>query len=185
MCRSNPLPYTLSSRPERSEVEGSAVCLSPGNFARRAPLNLYFQSARSAKIVAIQAAEKLGLASLSLRLTNPEVARCPTLCHADRSEPGFPVTQPSPTATSAAFVKESRMKFADATNTNRKSGEAMWRDLLFSHPLSAIEKSATLPLVIPSVAEGSAVRLSLSQLRRIPNPYSCDLRGPRALKIKI
>jgi hypothetical protein len=31
------------------------------------------------------------------------------------------------------------MKFADATNTNRKSGGAKWRDLLFFHPLTAIE----------------------------------------------
>jgi hypothetical protein len=29
----------------------------------------------------------------------------------------------SPTSTCAAFVKESRMKFADAANTNRKSGD--------------------------------------------------------------
>src|ERR1700733_15864787 len=42
-------------------------------------------------------------------------------CHPDRSEPGFPTTRHSPTATSAAFSKESRMKFAHATNLNRKS----------------------------------------------------------------
>jgi hypothetical protein len=35
------------------------------------------------------------------------------------------------TATGAAFSKESRMKFANATNTNRKSGVAEWRDLRF------------------------------------------------------
>src|ERR1700730_3179677 len=38
-------------------------------------------------------------------------------------------------ATCAAFVKESRMKFANATNTNRKSGVAEWRDLRFLFPV--------------------------------------------------
>jgi hypothetical protein len=32
----------------------------------------------------------------------------------------------------AAFVKESRMKIANATKLNRKSGVAQWRDLRFS-----------------------------------------------------
>jgi len=41
----------------------------------------------------------------------------------DRSEPGFPVTLHSPTPACAAFSKESRMKFANATKSNRKSGE--------------------------------------------------------------
>jgi len=45
-------------------------------------------------------------------------------CHPDRSAAGFPATQHSPTSTHAAFVKESRMKFGNATNINRKSGEA-------------------------------------------------------------
>jgi hypothetical protein len=36
--------------------------------------------------MALQAAEKVGLANLSVRLTNLEVARSPTLCHPDRSE---------------------------------------------------------------------------------------------------
>ena len=35
------------------------------------------------------------------------------------------------TATYAAFVKESRMEFASATNLHRKSGGAEWRDLRF------------------------------------------------------
>jgi hypothetical protein len=34
-------------------------------------------------------------------------------------------------ATCAAFVKESRMKIANATKLNRKSGVAQWRDLRF------------------------------------------------------
>ena len=33
------------------------------------------------------------------------------------------------TTTCAAFIKESRMKFTDATKSNRKSGVAQWRDL--------------------------------------------------------
>jgi hypothetical protein len=49
----------------------------------------------------------------------------------DRSEPGFPDTRHSPTATCAAFSEESRMKFDEATNLDRKSGEAQRRDLLF------------------------------------------------------
>ena len=34
----------------------------------------------------------------------------------------------------AAFRKESRMKFANATNLDRKSGVAEWRDLLCAFP---------------------------------------------------
>jgi hypothetical protein len=34
-------------------------------------------------------------------------------------------------ATFAAFSKESRMKFANAANLDRKSGVAQWRDLRF------------------------------------------------------
>jgi hypothetical protein len=58
----------------------------------------------------------------------------PQICHPDRSEPGFPATQPSPTSTCAAFVKESRRKFANATKFNRKSGEAQRRDLRCALP---------------------------------------------------
>jgi hypothetical protein len=47
---------------------------------------------------------------------------------------GFPATQNSRTSTCAAFVKESRMKFAKAININRKSGEAQCRDLRFPFP---------------------------------------------------
>jgi len=40
-------------------------------------------------------------------------------------------------AACAAFRKESRMKFANANNLDRKSGVAQWRDLLFLsvHPI--------------------------------------------------
>jgi hypothetical protein len=46
------------------------------------------------------------------------------LCNPDRSYPGFPVTPHSPTPACAAFSKESRMEFANATNLDRKSGVA-------------------------------------------------------------
>ena len=38
------------------------------------------------------------------------------------------------TTACVAFSKESRMKIANATNTNRKSGVAEWRDLRFPFP---------------------------------------------------
>ena len=53
-------------------------------------------------------------------------------CHPDRSEPEFPATRHSSTATCAAFSKESRMKFANATQFDRKSGVAQRRDLQFA-----------------------------------------------------
>src|ERR1700691_523307 len=59
----------------------------------------------------------------------------PQNCHLDRSVPGFPVTRHSPTPACAAFSKESRMKFANATNLHRKSGVAQWRDLRFLFPV--------------------------------------------------
>jgi hypothetical protein len=37
--------------------------------------------------------------------------------------PGFPATQQSPTATYAAFRKESRMEFVNVNNLDRKSGD--------------------------------------------------------------
>jgi hypothetical protein len=42
---------------------------------------------------------------------------------------------PPDMATRAAFVKESRMKVANATKLNRKSGVAEWRDLRFLFPV--------------------------------------------------
>jgi hypothetical protein len=56
--------------------------------------------------------------------TAAKVGRHPSICHPDRSEPGFPVTLRSPTPACAAFGKESRMKFANATKFDRKSGFA-------------------------------------------------------------
>ena len=99
-------------------------------------------------------------------------------------------------ASCAAFRKESRMKFANATELYRKSGVAkwrdlrfafsapqpqgpeprsplssrpQWRDLQFTQPASDLYRSAALPFVIPSAAEGSAVCLS-----RTTNPNHCD-----------
>jgi hypothetical protein len=66
---------------------------------------------------------------------SPSIHSRPTrnskLCHPDRSVPGFPASRPSPRATCAAFRKESRLMFANATNLDRKSGGAEWRDLRF------------------------------------------------------
>jgi len=53
-----------------------------------------------------------------------EILDLKRICHPDRSVPGFPTTQHSPTATCAALRKESRMKFTEATTVNRKSGGA-------------------------------------------------------------
>jgi hypothetical protein len=44
--------------------------------------------------------------------------------------------------TCAAFIKESRMDFASATNLDRKSGVAEWRDLRFSQSCAALQKAA-------------------------------------------
>jgi hypothetical protein len=74
------------------------------------------------------------LSSCPSDLTAPNKSHRPLLCHPDWSEPGFPATRPSPTSTCAAFRKESRMKFANATNLHRKSGVAQWRDLLCAFP---------------------------------------------------
>jgi hypothetical protein len=48
-------------------------------------------------------------------------------------------------ATCAAFVKESRMKIANATKLNRKSGVAQWRDLRFSFGSHADSKALKSP----------------------------------------
>jgi hypothetical protein len=50
------------------------------------------------------------------------------------------------------------MDLAEATNFYRKSGGAKWSDLLYLVRHRLPPKSATLPFVIPSEAEGSAVQ---------------------------
>jgi hypothetical protein len=50
------------------------------------------------------------------------------------------------------------------------SSRPKWRDLLFANPATALRESASLPFVIPSEAEGSAVSLPsapLDSLNRI------------------
>src|ERR1700691_4255725 len=59
-----------------------------------------------------------GLCSLNL----PQASRLLGMTRG--SAPGFPVTQYSLTATCAAFGEASRMKFANATKFDRKSGVA-------------------------------------------------------------
>jgi len=65
-----------------------------------------------------------GTRPFSQPLFDSKWTRHSTLCHPDRSVPGFPTTRHSPTATYAAFRKESRTKFDDATNLHRKFGGA-------------------------------------------------------------
>jgi WD40-like Beta Propeller Repeat len=55
--------------------------------------------------------------------------RAPTLCHPDRSAPGFPTARLSAETTYSALREESRTKFTEATALNRKYGGAQWRDL--------------------------------------------------------
>jgi hypothetical protein len=108
--------------------------------------------------------------------------RRPHLCHLDRSEPGFPATRHRTRPRVRLSLKERRMKFANATNFNRKSGAAQWRDLCVDAPswkcffdrvamgrrptqgdekrlgpATTLYRTVALPFVIPSEAEGSAV----------------------------
>jgi hypothetical protein len=56
----------------------------------------------------------------------------PINCHPVEAYPDFlPRCPGHDTPAYAAFIKESRNKFTNATNLNRKSGVAQWRDLLF------------------------------------------------------
>jgi hypothetical protein len=52
------------------------------------------------------------------------------------SVPGFPATQRSTWPRVRLFVKESRMKIANATKLNRKSGVAQWRGPWFLLPFT-------------------------------------------------
>ena len=63
-------------------------------------------------------------AALSIPDSSADGERDPQLCHPDRSGPGFPTSAALAATTCAAFSKESRMKFANATNLDRKSGVA-------------------------------------------------------------
>ncbi len=73
-------------------------------------------------------------------------------CHPDRSEPGFPAPQHWTRPRVRLSVRERRMKCADATKFNRRSGGAQWTDLLFSQPLCDPRWSHHPPFVIPTGA---------------------------------
>ena|ERR1700733_5432958 len=57
--------------------------------------------------------------------------------------PGFPATRHSPTATCAAFSKESRMRFANATKLDRKSGGS---------PPQRLQNRAANPRRVPHIS---------------------------------
>jgi hypothetical protein len=95
-------------------------------------------------------------------LANSPWKRHPTLCHPDRSVPGFPATRNSPAATCAAFSKESRMKLANATNLHRKSGVAQWRDLLCAFP----ERNCSNESLLSSSRARGGIRLRMSEQER-------------------
>jgi hypothetical protein len=56
----------------------------------------------------------------------------PFLCHPERTR--ISCHAALETTACAAFIKESRMKFANATNINRKSGEAEGSAVLRTFP---------------------------------------------------
>src|SRR5580704_4490263 len=87
----------------------------------------------------------------------------------------------SPLATNAAALK---------MRCHPDRSEAEWRDLLFSPSASNLDGSATLPFVIPSEAEGSAV-LSTGHQCRGPEdelssrPERSGVEGPAVLSLSI
>src|ERR1700691_4875925 len=86
--------------------------------------------------------------NILLRCTAPTTNRIPDHqqnCHPDRSAPRISCTRHPPTTTCAAFSKESRMRFRDATNLDRKSGGAQWRDLRFFSEISSSHTPAKSP----------------------------------------
>jgi hypothetical protein len=95
-------------------------------------------------------------------------------CHPDRSVPGFPTSRDPTTATYAAFRKESRMKFANATKLDRKSGVAQWRDLLFLclSDLTAPDKNPDPRICHPdrSVAQWRDLRFLFSRSPQTSRP---------------
>jgi hypothetical protein len=113
--------------------------------------------------------------------------RSATLPFVIPTEPRISYYAAPPTTTYAAFIEESRMKFADPTKLDRKSGGSggicgslnqhliqteappsplssrpKWRDLQFSQPASDSNRGAALPFVIPTAAEGSALAVICS-----------------------
>jgi hypothetical protein len=117
------LAKELSSRPE----EAWACCPPKGHEKHLGPATTFYETVALSFVIPSEAegsavprsfpenAEIYPQTELSSR---PERTRIS--CHAALE-----------TTACAAFSKESRMKFANATNTNRKSGVAEWRDLRF------------------------------------------------------
>jgi hypothetical protein len=91
------------------------------------------------------------------------------------SRPGFPATQHWTKPRVRLSLKERRMRSASATNLNRKSGGAKPRDLQFFQSASNADQSTALPFVIPSEAEGPAVRNTLSEGNPDPPTDACLL----------
>jgi hypothetical protein len=86
----------------------------------------------------------------------------PQICHPARSAPGFPATQHSPTSMCAAFVKESRMKFANAAQYQQeiRGSEVEGPALRPSQSTSARENPPPSNLFIPT--ERSVVKPAVS-----------------------
>jgi hypothetical protein len=137
-------PSPLSSRPKWRDLQFSQPATDPDG---------------STDLPFVIPTEVEGSAVLSTSNQSGRKHR-PSLCHPDRSggicsslhqqpirteAPTLPLSsRPERTrisycaapavAACAAFLKESRMRFANATNPNRKSGVAQWRDLRFLFP---------------------------------------------------
>ena len=125
---------SLSSRPEWCDrmrpTQGMKITVNYGRSVH--PVVTAAEVSAALPFVIPSEAEGPAVSFCPSDLTAPNKSHRPTLCHPDRSVPGFPATRHSQAATCAAFSKESRMKFANAANLNRKSGVAEWRDLRFS-----------------------------------------------------
>jgi hypothetical protein len=75
--------------------------------------------------------------------------RRPLLCHPERTRISCHAAQDR--ATCAPFSKERRMEFANATNFNRKSGEAEGSAVSLAH-YQMLMQALLFPLVIPTEA---------------------------------
>jgi hypothetical protein len=127
--------------------------LAPASWATKAGcpiapiLGLSGRPQHSTRLLLLQTRDDNSVAGKwSQKRSDEWLLMIPQNCHPDRSEPGFPATRHSPTTTCAAFRKESRMKFANATNLDRKSGVAQWRDLRFAVRCGRIPPAAASQL---------------------------------------
>jgi hypothetical protein len=134
----------VSSRPERSEVEGPAVLTAaiwcsveapPYPLSSRAkPRDLQF----SGPVMEMFSDPSTEVSSrLSRPAVGPERTRISRYAAPDE-------------AAYAPFRKEGRMNCNNAIKSNRKSGIAKWRDLLYSQPLAGAEWKCHLPLCHPA-----------------------------------